>query len=321
MNTTFDTSLTQMLGIKFPIIMAPMFLVSNTRMMIAAGKAGIAGCIPALNFRTIKEFKNALREMNEANAGPIGINLIVNKSNIRLEEQLDACIEYKVDFIITSLGSPEEVIRRCKPEGIKIFCDVVDVTYAQKVEQLGADALIAVNSYAGGHAGNMKAEELIPLLKKNCSLPIISAGGVGTYEEMQKMLDLGACGVSVGSIFIASVESGVSDDYKQAIIQYGEKDIVMTTKLSGTPCTVINTPYVQSIGTKQNLIERILNKNKRLKKWAKMITFFRGMKALEKAAFSATYQTLWCAGPSIEHVHYIRSVKDIVDTLTGENRN
>jgi nitronate monooxygenase len=135
------------------------------------------------------------------------------------------------------------------------------------------------------------------------------------------MLDLGACGVSVGSIFIASVESGVSDDYKQAIIQYGEKDIVMTTKLSGTPCTVINTPYVQSIGTKQNLIERILNKNKRLKKWAKMITFFRGMKALEKAAFSATYQTLWCAGPSIEHVHYIRSVKDIVDTLTGENRN
>jgi nitronate monooxygenase len=321
MNTTFDTSLTQMLGIKFPIIMAPMFLVSNTRMLIAAGKAGIAGCIPALNFRTIKEFKNALREMNEANAGPIGINLIVNKSNIRLEEQLDACIEYKVDFIITSLGSPEEVIRRCKPAGIKVFCDVVDVNYAQKVEQLGADALIAVNSSAGGHAGNMKAEELIPLLKKNCSLPVISAGGVGTHEEMQQMLNLGACGVSVGSIFIASEESGVSDDYKQAIIRYGEKDIVMTTKLSGTPCTVINTPYVQSIGTKQNLIERILNKNKRLKKWAKMITFFRGMKALEKAAFSATYQTLWCAGPSIEHVHSIRSVKEIVDNLVSKKTN
>jgi nitronate monooxygenase len=89
----------------------------------------------------------------------------------------------------------------------------------------------------------------------------------------------------------------------------------MTTKLSGTPCTVINTPYVQKTGTQQNWLERILNKNKKLKKWMKALTFMKGMKSLQNAAFSSTYKTVWCAGPSIEHVTEIRSVKEVVEEL------
>lgn len=310
--------LTEMLGIKYPIIMAPMFLVSNARMTIEAIKAGITGCIPALNYRTDKDFRAAMDEIRAETDGPFGINLIVNKSNIRLQEQLATCVEYKVDFIITSLGSPEEVIKACKPLGIKVFCDVVDEQFAKKVEELGADALIAVNSGAGGHAGPLPAEVLVPLLKKTCKIPVISAGGVGKGEHLNKVFSLGACGVSVGSPFIASVEAPVSQEYKQACVDYGSKDIVMTTKLSGTPCTVINTPYVQKTGTRQNWFERLLNRNKRLKKWVKMITFYRGMKLLEKAAFSNSYQTVWCAGPSIEYVHSVRPVKDIVETLIRE---
>jgi nitronate monooxygenase len=132
------------------------------------------------------------------------------------------------------------------------------------------------------------------------------------------VLALGADGVSVGSIFIASTEAEVSKEYKEAIVQYGKDDIVMTTKLSGTPCTVINTPYVQQIGTRQNALERLLNRNKRLKKLVKMLTFYKGMKQLQKAAFSATYKTVWCAGPSIEHVKQVRSVKEIVHDLVGK---
>ena len=130
------------------------------------------------------------------------------------------------------------------------------------------------------------------------------------------MLDLGADGLSIGSIFIASHECGVGDDYKKAIVDYGAKDIVTTEKLSGSPCTVINTPYVQQTGTKRNWLEALLSKNKRLKKWMKALTFIKGMKSLQKAAFSTTYQTVWCAGQSIEHVHSIRSVKQIVEQLT-----
>ncbi|MCG9911581.1 MAG: nitronate monooxygenase [Flavobacteriales bacterium] len=312
------TELTEMLGIKYPIIMAPMFLVSNAAMTIEAIKAGITGCIPALNYRTDAEFRAAMDQIRAAVKGPFGINLIVNKSNIRLKEQLATCVEYKVDFIITSLGSPEEVIKACKPHGIKVFCDVVDEKFALKVEQLGADAVIAVNSGAGGHAGPLPAEVLVPLLKKACKIPVISAGGVGKGEHLNRIFEMGACGVSVGSPFIASIEAPVTQEYKQACVDYGAKDIVLTSKLSGSKCTVINTPYVQEIGTEQNWLEKLLSRNKKLKKWAKMITFYKGMKLLEKAAFSTSYQTVWCAGPSIEYVTAIRPVKEIVETLVRE---
>jgi nitronate monooxygenase len=132
------------------------------------------------------------------------------------------------------------------------------------------------------------------------------------------MIGLGAAGVSMGSIFIATEESDVSHDYKQACVDYGAKDIVLTTKLSGTPCTVINTPYVQKVGTQQNWFERLLNKNKRLKKWVKALVFFRGMKSLQKAAFSSTYKTVWCAGPSIEYVEEILPVRRIVEKMKRE---
>jgi nitronate monooxygenase len=234
-----------------------------------------------------------------------------------MEEQLRTCVEFEVPFIITSLGSPKEIIDACRPKGMKVFCDVIDLTYAQKVQEMGADALIAVNNEAGGHAGNLSPEQLIPMLLRECKLPVISAGGVGNKADLHRMLALGACGVSIGSPFIASTEAPVSHEYKQAIVDYGAKDIVRTTKISGTPCTVINTPYVQKVGLEQNWLERVLAQNKTIKKWVKMITYYKGMKALEKAAFGASYQTYWCAGQSIERVHEIRPVASIVQGLVS----
>ncbi len=307
--------LSDLLGIKYPVIMAPMFLVSNAKMLIAAAENGITGVFPALNYRTDEAFRKAIHEIREKTTKPFGVNLIVNKSNPKMKTQLKTCVELGVDYIITSLGSPAEVIRQCKPKGIKVFCDVVDLKFALKVQELGADAIIAVNKEAGGHAGPTPREELIPLLVKNCNIPVISAGGVGNYEELQEVLKLGAAGASIGSIFIASEESDVSTEYKQACVDYGAKDIVMSTKVSGTPCTVINTPYVQKIGTKQNWFESLLSKNKKLKKWVKMLTFVKGMKALEKSAFSATYKTVWCAGPTIEHVDQIKPIKEIINQV------
>lgn len=307
-----------LLGIDFPIILAPMFLVSNEKMVIEAIKAGITGAIPALNYRNTDELRTAIQFIKKEVKGPFGINLIVNKSNFLYKEQLAVCCEEKVDFIITSLGSPEETINMAHKSGVKVFCDVTDLKYALKVEALGADAVIAVNKEAGGHAGNISYKELIPLLKSACKIPVISAGGVGTGQGIKEMIQLGADGLSMGSIFIASTEAGVSQEYKQAVVDYSSKDIVMTTKLSGTPCSVINTPYVQKTGTSQNWLEKILNKNKRLKKWVKALVFFRGMKSLQKAAFSSTYKTVWCAGPSIEYVHAILPISEIVANLKKE---
>jgi len=309
--------LTDILAIEHPIILAPMFLVSDVKMTIAALSSGITAAIPALNYRTTDELKQAIRTIKLASDKPFGINLIVNKSNIKLKEQLQICCEEKIAFIITSLGNPKETILKAKEHQIKVFCDVTDVLYAKKVEKLGADALVAVSKEAGGHAGKLSYTELISRLKSACSLPIISAGGVSSHATYQERLAMGVAGVSVGTIFIASEESPVSNDYKQACIQYTAKDIVMTTKLSGTPCTVINTPYVQKVGTKQTWLQLLLNKNKRLKKWVKLITSFRGMKSLEAAAFGQTYKTVWFAGPSIEDVHEILPISAIVKKIIG----
>ncbi len=305
-------------NLKYPIILAPMFLVSNKEMLIAAAKSGIMGTIPSLNFKSSEEFEKAMSELKIECPGPFGVNLIVNKSNIHLESHLKVLEKYPPSFVITSLGSPEEVIKRLKPLGTKVLCDVVDVEYAKKVETLGADAVIAVNSGAGGHAGNIPASILVPMLLKETKLPVISAGGVGTGDGLLSMMVLGASGVSIGSPFIATKEAPVSNEYKQAIIDYGAKDIVMSDKISGTPCSVILTPYVQKIGTKQNALESLLNHNKQLKKYAKMLTYYKGMKAVENAAFAATYKTVWVAGPSIEFVEKIESVEEIVNRIGSE---
>ena len=313
-----SVTLDKMLGIDYPVIVAPMFLVSNTKMIKAALQNGVTAAFPALNYRTDKELRSAIQEIKTFSNKPFGVNLIVNKSNPRYKDQLKTLLELKVNYIITSLGNPKEVIEKCRTIGTKVFCDVIDLTYARKVEDLGADGVIAVNNRAGGHSGNLSPQSLITLLKENCSIPIISAGGIGRGQDLANAMAWGAAGASIGTIFIACEESDVSPEYKQAMIDYGEEDIVMTTKLSGSALTVINTPYVQQLGTKANALEWILHHNKALKKYAKMLIAFRGMKAVEKAAFGATYKTVWCAGPAIEHVKRIRPIGEIIQELTKE---
>ncbi len=107
------TPLTELLGVQYPIILAPMYLISNVRMIVEATKSGITGAIPVLNYRTDKELRKALEELKEKSKGPFGINLIANKSNIRLKEQLSSCLDYNVDFVITSLGNPSQIIQKC----------------------------------------------------------------------------------------------------------------------------------------------------------------------------------------------------------------
>jgi nitronate monooxygenase len=310
-------TLSSLLKITHPVIIAPMFLVSNTKMVIEGMKSGVAGCIPALNYRTAAELRTSIHELKvgKVEGGSFGYNLIVNKSNPKYKEQLQVICEEGVDFIITSLGSPEETIREAHKVGIKVFCDVTDLKFAKKVESLGGDALIAVNNQAGGHRGELNPEELIKLLNEHTSLPVISAGGVSSKTDIDVMMQYGAIGVSVGSPFIASDEAGVSEEYKQACVEYGAKDIVVTQRISGTPCTVINTPYVQKIGTKETWIENLLNRNKSLKKWVKMLRFYIGMKATEKAATQATYKTVWVAGPTIENTKAILPIGEIIENL------
>ncbi len=308
-------TLDKLLGIQYPVIVAPMFLISNTAMIKAALDAGVTAAFPALNYRTDQELRQAIAEIKAHSDKPFGVNLIVNKSNPKYKPQLKTLVELKVDYIITSLGSPREVIEQAHKAGIKVFCDVVDLKFAKKVEELGADGIIAVNNRAGGHCGGTSPEDLIKELTENCSIPIISAGGVAKSDDIKDALSLGAAGVQVGTIFIACDEAPIGQDYKQAMVDYGEKDIILSTKISGTAITVINTPYVQDVGTKKNFLEWLLKRNKWLKKYVKMLIMYNGMKKIEKAAFGTSYQNVWVAGPAIESVKSIRPLKEIIGDL------
>ena len=311
-------TLDQILGIQYPVIMAPMFLITNTKMVKAALDNGITAAFPALNYRTDKELRAAIHDIKSHSDKPFGVNLIVNKSNPKYKGQLETLLDLGVAFIITSLGNPKEVLERAHEKGIKVFCDVVDLKYAQKVEALGADALIAVNSEAGGHVGKTVPRDLIKLLKENCNIPVISAGGVALGRDLCQAMEWGAAAASVGTIFIACDEADISQEYKQAVVDYGAKDIVLTTKMSGSALTVINTPYVQAIGTEATFWEKLMNNNKPLKKYIKMFIALRGMRKVEKAAKEATYKTVWCAGPAIEHVDSIKPIAEIIQKFTRE---
>lgn len=318
-------SFTDIFGIRHPIIMAPMFLVSNEAMMKAAMDNGIAGCFPSLNFRRDGELKAVLERLNQHRKGTpqgnYGVNLIVQKTNPMYVKHLQECVDARVPFYITSLGSPRQVIEAAHSYGAKVLCDVTNLLHAEKAAQAGCDGFIAVCAGAGGHAGPYPLHVLVPALQK--AFPgklLVAAGGIATGRQIAGALVVGADAVSIGTRFIASPEASVSDEYKQAILEHGMEDIVLTERLSGTPCNVINTPTAKKIGYKQNWFEKMLSRNPRTRKYFKMLVQLRGMKKLEQSVRPGSYQHLWSAGQSVEMVHDITSTREIVQRLIGEFR-
>lgn len=311
------------LNLELPIIMAPMFLVSNESMLLAAMDSGILGVFPSLNYRNEKELESVLKKLHdkkiESERGNFGVNLIVQKTNVYFEKHLELCVKYKVPFYITSLGNPSRVIEEAHKYGAKVYCDVTNITHAKKCFELGCDGFIAVGQGAGGHAGDNPLQVLVPSLRTNFpNIPVIAAGGISDGAGILSALSLGAAGVSIGTRFIASKEAGVSEEYKEAVVNAKMDDIVMSEKISGTPCTIINTPYAKKIGYKQNWFEKFLSRNARTKKYFKMLTQYRGMNKLMKSIKPGSYETLWCAGKSVELIESISDIRTIISEFKIE---
>ncbi|MCD6065698.1 MAG: 2-nitropropane dioxygenase [Bacteroidetes bacterium] len=320
---SFGKNLRELLKIDFPVIMAPMFLVSNKDMLEAGMRSGIMATFPSLNYRKEAELGALLDELNMIHKaypnGSYGINLIVQKTNIYFEKHLKICVEKKVPFYITSLGNPAEVIKAARSYGAKVFCDITNMEHAKKCHAAGCDGFIAVGQGAGGHAGPHPLQVLIPALRKQFpDTPIVAAGGITGGEALLSLQILGAEGVSMGTRFIASTEASVSDAYKTAIVNAGMDDIVMTSKLSGTPATIIDTPSAKKLGYEQNWFEKYMSRNPRAKKWFKMLVQVRGMKKLEQSVLPNNYLQLWCAGKSAELIHEILSCEEIVAQIKKE---
>lgn len=229
-----STPLQKRLGLKHPIVAAPMFLISNKEMIVAAAEAGILGTMPSLNARTPEALREDLAWIRERTDRPFGINLTIGlTAPERLEQDFELCREFKVPVLLTSYGNPTSWVQRAHAEGMVVFHDVISLAHGKKAVAAGVDGIIAVSAGAGGHAGRISPYVLFPWLKEELKVPILAAGCISDGRQVVASLALGADLCYVGTRFIASSECGAVDRYKQMVVESGPEDIVYTDQVSG----------------------------------------------------------------------------------------
>lgn len=303
-----STSITQMFNIDYPIIGAPMFLVSDENMVVAATNAGGLGSFPALNYRPIENYRQALKNIKSRIQGPFGVNIIMQQSNKHRDEHIDIALEEGVALIISSLGSPKAVLDRAKGTNTKVFCDVIGLTHAKKAADAGAHGLIAVGSGAGGHAGDASLFALVPLLRQQIALPLIAAGSISDGKGLLAALALGADGVYMGTRIIASQEAPVKSDYKSSILNAALEDIVNTDRVDGFPGNFIKTNPIADL-LRPNLIDNVLSYNSKVKRWVSLMRAGKILFGSENQKLS--YKNVFSAGHGVANIDSILSIEDI----------
>ncbi|PWR22161.1 NAD(P)H-dependent flavin oxidoreductase [Zavarzinia compransoris] len=230
-----------------PVIGAPMFLVSFPDLVKALCKAGIVGSFPHLNARPaallddwLTDIREDLADYAAANPGarvaPFAVNLVVHRSNVRFEPDLETVVRHRVPLVFTSLGHPGEVVRRVHGYGGLVFCDVTTADHARKAAQSGVDGLICIGAGAGGHASQQSDFSLVREIRQFWDGCLILGGAINDGFQVRAAEVLGADLAYVGTRFLASAESGAAADYKQMIVDGGIADLVNSDRLSGIPC-------------------------------------------------------------------------------------
>ncbi len=230
------TEFTEMLGIPYPIIGAPMFLVSYEEYTIAVSEAGALGAFPTPNYRTLDDLRQALARIRAGTSRPFGVNIHLH-GRFEWREQLKICLDAGVKFFIASLGNPQLIVDDVHANGGRVYADVISLAQGLKARDRGVDGLIAVASGAGGHCGKWPTLIFVPYLKEKTGLPIIAAGGISTGAQMAAALAVGACAVIVGTRMIATDESRAAPAYKAAVVAAGPEQIITSDKITGNPAT------------------------------------------------------------------------------------
>jgi nitronate monooxygenase len=226
------TAFTEMLGVTYPIVCAPMFLVSEPSLVIAACEAGALGAFPTPNLRSHDDFVAAVRRIKASTDQPFGVNVPLKLSD-RLAADIDTIVREEVPLVITSMGDPSAIIAATRGTRTRVFCDVVNQRHADKVVRAGADGLVAIAYGAGGHAGQVSPFVLGPWLKRRFGLPVLAAGGIADGRGLAAALALGLDAAYMGTRFLATRECQVVDDYKRAVVESQPEDIVFTAEISG----------------------------------------------------------------------------------------
>lgn len=314
-----QTPFTQQVGIEIPLICGAMYPCSNPELVAAASAAGGIGIIQPISMTFVHkhDLREGIRAMRRTTDKPIGFNAIVEASSQvyekRMAQWIDVALDEGIRFFITALGNPRWVVDKVHAVGGIVYHDVVDRRWAEKAIQAGVDGLICVNDRAGGHAGSQTPKQLMDALG-DLGVPLICAGGIGDEQGFVDALTLGYAGVQLGTRFIATTECSAHDDYKQAILRAKAADIVLTDKISGVPVAVINTPYIEKVGTKAGWLARKLLRHPKAKHYVRMYYSAKSIFQLRKAnAQGMSYKDYFQAGKSVDGVHAIEPTGVIIE--------
>lgn len=230
--------------LRLPVVASPMFIVSGPELVIEQCKAGIVGSFPTLNARPQSELRVWLQRITEelaaydavhpeAPSAPFAVNLIVHRSNDRLEADLATVVEFEVPIVITSLGAREDVNEAIHSYGGIVLHDIINNDFARKAVSKGADGLIAVSAGAGGHAGMQSPFALIQEIREWFDGPLLLSGAIAHGRSILAAQVAGADLAYIGSAFIATDEANASGDYKDLVVDSGASDIVYSNYFTG----------------------------------------------------------------------------------------
>lgn len=238
----FNTRITELLGIKYPIIQGGMAWVATHELAAAVSDAGGLGIIAAGNAPG-EYVRNEIKKLRELTDKPFGVNIMLLSPYA--EDIVDIVCDERVPVVTTGAGNPGKYIERFKSLGIKVIPVVPTVSLAQRLERLGVDAIIVEGTEAGGHIGELTTMTLIPQVSDAVKLPVIAAGGVGDSRGLVAAFALGAEGVQVGTRFVCSIEAKVHDNYKQEIIKASDRDAIVTGRSTGHPVRVLRNKFTK----------------------------------------------------------------------------
>lgn len=306
--------------LRLPIISAPMFLGSGVDLVVGACRAGVLGTFPALNLRTTEDFdgwltqiEDALAEPGDRQPAPYGVNFIVHSSNKRIEADLERIVAHEVPLVITSLGAAKEVIDAVHSYGGLVFHDVTNAKHAAKAAAAGVDGLILVAAGAGGHAGGLNPFALISEVRAVWGGPLILSGALSTGRDVLAAQAAGADLAYMGTRFLATSESLVSQEYRDMLVGHSAEQIVYTPSISTIPANFLRESIVAAGLDPDHLPvpERV------------DLGHVTNPHAEEPPSTTSTtapkaWKEIWSAGQSVAGISSVVPVAELVDQLEAE---
>lgn len=293
--------------LSIPAIASPLFIISQPELVLAECRAGVIGAFPSLNARPSGVFEQWLQrltsELTEKDA-PFAVNLIVHKTNDRLDEDVALCVKYKVPVIITSLGARADINEAIHSYGGIVLHDVIDNAFAKKAIEKGADGLVAVAAGAGGHAGTLSPFALVQEIRAWFDGPLALSGAIGTGDAIAAARALGADLAYIGSAFIATDEAVAAPAYKQMIVDSGAEDIVYSNLFTGVHGNYLK-PSIVAAGLDPAALETS-DPSK--------------MNFVEIAEGKKAWRDIWGCGQGIGAVHEVVPAAKLIARLGEEYR-